>query len=166
VQGGYERTLGSTYSLGIQGAFYSDHRAESAAGWHVTLLGRHYFRHQAPFGLYAQGQVSVYEHQQTWSLIATEQNQTGARELEYSWRGHGAGVGVGIGNRQPIFQQAFQGRLALDAMAGLRFNPRPRPQHDPAMYQPASAIIPQGTEWYWIGPGSAFHGLLAVSYSF
>ncbi|MCB2378899.1 hypothetical protein LGH70_14955 [Hymenobacter sp. BT635] len=170
-QVGYERLLNDSYSLGIQGANYSGFNGRYK-GWNVTVLGRRYvkrqapwLRKQAPFGLYYQVQAAVYQHDQHLTIYAKNGRQDGYAPIDYRWRGLGVGGGAGLGYRTPILRQAFSNHLSMDIMLGVRYYAWPKSQYNEAEFEERS-FLGGDFDWYMAGPGSWYHGLLAVGYSF
>lgn len=164
-QVGYEHCFSHTKSLGVQAARYSGFRGLHA-GWHATLFGRRYFRDGAPLGFYFQAQISVYEHEQTTSIVPIDDQANGAKSMSYRWSGMGWGPGLGIGRRFLVLKTPFQNHLSVDAMLGPRIHTRPDPEYDRTKYRTAADFLPESFDWFLIGPGSILHGSLAVGYSF
>ena len=169
-QASYERVLNSRFSVGLQvnrrsgpGGQYS---ALDFAGWQAAAFGRQYFRKEAPYGSYYQGQLSIYQAEQALTIYRIIRNQGDQDPVSYRWKGTGLGLASGIGYRAALFPATFGRRLVADGQIGIRVGSRPQPTYDTSVYESFGADrLEAGLNWYAAGPASILYGTLTLGFA-
>jgi len=144
----YEQRLGGHGAVALQGARYF---SPNYRGYQAALVGRYYFRPQAPGGLYFQLSVGAFTHQGQAkpSFYPGMQPQTDT----YTATVHGQGGGLGLGYRWPLGS-----RLSLNTQVGLKLY-----LHDLGIKGGPAYV----SDWYAAGqPGSVLDAQVSVGYSF
>ncbi len=140
-----EQPLGRHFSLGARASrqFNSDFR-----GYQGGLIGRYYFRPNAPTGLFLQATAELFDTKAT--VTAFYPGSTSSTRSERTVKGSGIGLGLG-------YQWRFAQHLVATVGLGLKVMPNGLGKCDCAYER----------DWYAVGqPGSVLDGQLSFGYAF
>jgi hypothetical protein len=144
----YEQRLGGHGALALQGSRYF---SADYPGYQAALVGRYYFRQQAPGGLYLQLSAGVFTHK-AQAQPAFYPGMSPVRET-YATTVHGQGGGLGVGYRWPLGS-----RLSLNTLVGIKAY-----LHDLSKLGGPDYV----GDWYAAGqPGSILDAQVSIGYSF